>query len=295
MLPRGLRRWIRRQERKALSTLRTVRAKRQQFENREGFLNFNFVLAESRGRDGTSAMLRIKNEETKIDYCLQSIYDVFDEIVLVDNFSQDRTLELVRAFKQENDKEDKIKIYCYPFNVARCGSEHLQTAEDSVRSLVYYYNWALSRCSYRYVCKWDGDMVMRKETRESFKDFLQQIQTEKKLWVLYGQTIYRGLDGSYYRAEVNSEIMIYPYGFNPRFRKLDLYEAIVSEPPLPVGEFSEVSFYELKFTDEDEFSHWGTVDFLTTRKRRERKNFELVKMGDVSERFEKLPASFLEK
>ena len=117
-------------------------------------------------------MLRVKNEASKIYYALKSIYQVFDEIVLVDNGSTDRTLEIAREFKTKEDKSDKIKIYFYPFTLARCGDENYGTPEDSVSSLAYYYNWTLSKCSCRYVCKWDGDMVLRRKRVNPSGNFL---------------------------------------------------------------------------------------------------------------------------
>jgi glycosyltransferase involved in cell wall biosynthesis len=270
---------------------------RPTFRNREHYQDFYFSLYESRERDGTTAMLRAKNEEVKIGYCLQSIYNIFDEIVFVDNGSHDRTVEIVHDFCRKNDPAEHIKIYSYPFPVARCGPEHGSTPEDSVHSLVYFYNWSLSHCTCKYVAKWDADMIARKEVRKSLSQFLDRIQSdERKLWVLPGQTIYRALNGDFYRAidEVNSEIRIFPYGFNPRFHKLDLYEGIRAHPPLSIDHFEDTAFYELKFVAEDEFSHWSTADFATPRKRRERENFQLIKTGRANDSFEKLPRDFLE-
>ncbi len=99
VLPLSARNWIRHQQRRIHSLWNKLIRKRQDFENREGLLNFNFTLFESRLREGVSALLRVKNEEEKIHYCLMSIMDIFDEIVLVDNGSEDKTLDVVRKFK----------------------------------------------------------------------------------------------------------------------------------------------------------------------------------------------------
>jgi len=162
ILPFPARQWLRNTHSKALSLYKRLIRARQDFTNREGFINFNFALSEGRAKHGVTAMLRVKNEEAKIAYSLRSIIDSFNEIILVDNGSLDATVEIVRKLKSEIDREDKIRIYSYPFQIARCGPEHFATPEDSVHSLVYYYNWALSRCSLKYVCKWDADMVLRK-------------------------------------------------------------------------------------------------------------------------------------
>jgi len=272
-------------------------ARKVDFNNVEGLLNFDFSLFSGRERNGTSAMLRVKNEEAKIEYCLRSILTAFDEIVVVDNESKDKTLDIVRKIKEETDREDKIKIFSYPFKIARCGSEHWNTPENSVHSLVYYYNWALSQCSHRYVCKWDGDMVLREEALESFKIFLQRIQSQTtKCWIVPGQTLYRDLAGNYYLAkgEINGEVRVFPYGFNPRYHKAEHWEVLKGERPLDIDRVDAIVFYELKFADEEEFSHWTTTDFPTPRKRREWENFQLIKEGKVTDsRFEELPACLL--
>ena len=74
---------------------------------REGLANFNFRRRANHKRQGVSAMLRVKNEASKIYYALKSIYQVFDEIVLVDNASTDRTLEIAREFKTKEDKSEQ--------------------------------------------------------------------------------------------------------------------------------------------------------------------------------------------
>lgn len=303
VVPYPARLWMRTQQQRLTAKQQELKERfiirNQKFENREGFLNFNFTLSATGKKKGVSALLRVKNEESKIHHCLSSIYDLFDEIVLVDNGSTDGTMEIVRNLKRQEDRKDKIKIYSYPFKLARLGPEHFDTPEDSVHIISYYYNWVLSQCSRKYVCKWDGDMVLRKEIREPFREFLQRIQKgPKRCWILYGQTIYRDLEGNYHLAkgEINGEIEIFPNGFNPRFYKHDLFEFLNSDPPLEVGEFDGVVFYELKFVNTDEFSHWSITDIPTERKQRELDNFQLVKRNNTcGARFEKLPSSFLDE
>lgn len=298
-VPYPARQWVRAQQERFLQTKQDLYERlvlrEQQFTNLEGVLNFDFKLSANGKRRGVSALLRVKNEQDKIYHCLASIYPIFDEIVFVDNGSEDKTLEIVRAF---TDKQAKIRLYSYPFHIARCGPEHFNTPAHSVHSLCYYYNWSLSKCSFNYVCKWDGDMVLRKENRESFRHFLKQIQTNKKMcWIVYGQTVYRDVEGHYYlaRGEVNSEVRIFPGGLNPTFSKVNLYEMLRYDPALDEGTFDEVVFYELKFASTDEFSHWSVRDIPTDRKKRELENFHLIKSGDISTaKFEKLSSNFLD-
>jgi len=276
-----------------------VSSRQFEYQNREGLLNYDFSLSGKEKQPGLSAMLRIKNEEDRIFYCLTSILDVFDEIVLVDNASEDQTVAVVREFKRRFDTENKIKCYFYPFTVSRYGPEHFDTPEDSVHSVVYYYNWTLSLCTRTFVCKWDGDMVLSSAARPWLLKLLREIQANPKAcWVLYGQTVYRDGAGNFYQGkdDIHSEIRVFPNGGNPRFGKQKHYEALKSDPPLEIERPDKrVAFYELKFTDVDEFSHWSVADIPTTRKQREQRYFNLVKSGQVHEgQFQKLPSSFLD-
>lgn len=271
---------------------------REEFSNREGLAPYDFTLYRSRSRQGVSAMVRIRNEEAKISYCLRSILPIFDEIVVVDNGSDDDTASIVKRVRESEDPTGKMKVFSYPHGLSRFGSEHDRTPEDSVHSAVYYTNWAISQCSFRYVCKWDGDMVLSKKARPGFTQFLQHLRTRRtRCWVLAGQTVYRDLGGDFYLAvgEINREIEIFPYGYRSRFVKAAHWERLSRPLFLRKGEFRPVCFYELKFTDEDEFSHWSNRDWPSERKQREWQNYWLVRNGTLDEkRFERLPRTFLD-
>lgn len=270
---------------------RTVR-----FRNREGLLNFEFTLEERYRPAGVSAMMRVRNEERKLAACLRSIYDLFDEIVIVDNASDDRTLQVARTFKAQWDRADKIRLYAYPFRVARLGPEHAATPEDSVRCIAYYYNWCLSRCSRRYVCKWDADMIVPRDAREALVRLFRTVQHRDMCWSLWGQTVYRDRHGRCYRSmdELNEEIMLFPNGLNPRFFKGEAFEDLVVRPPLPIDRLDGVAFYELKCADEDEFSHWSTTEFPTLRKQREWERFQMIRNGALrADTFDRLGEDLL--
>jgi hypothetical protein len=141
-------------------------------------------------------------------------------------------------------------------------------------------------------------MVLRKQARESFRELLLLVQTQRKCWTLPGQTVYRDLKGDYYLSteEVNKEIMLFPYGFACRFYKSQHWESLRSRPALPVEDFRPVTFFELKFVAEDEFAHWSTTDWPSERKKKEWANFHAIRNGDLSRgSFEKMSPCFLEE
>ena len=89
------------------------------------------------------------NEEKNIRRCLESVKWA-DEIIILDSFSTDRTLDICREFSEN--------IFQHDFD------GHVQQK-----------NRALQSCSYNWVICLDADEVISKELRES----IQSIDTEK--------------------------------------------------------------------------------------------------------------------
>lgn len=273
------------------------RPSRMEFRNREGNEEYAFSLPRRNHAPGMSAFVRAKNEESKIEYCLRSILPVFDEIHVIDNGSRDDTAEIVRSVHASAAGGAKIRLHSYPFTLGRFGPEHDRTPEDSLNSLVYFTNWALSRCTRRYACKWDADMVFAREQRGAFADLLAQLgRGWPAAWSLAGQTVYRTAGGSFLapRGEVNREVRIAPCGYSVRFQKRVHWEELIRPRWLRTHHFASVCFYELKFLDEGEFDHWSTTEFPSPRKRREWASFRRLREGREDGAVHGLPATFLD-
>jgi glycosyltransferase involved in cell wall biosynthesis len=256
--------------------------KERRMVNREGLTDYNIFLPRSRYQTGVSALLRVKNEEKRIEACLDSILEIFDEIIVVDNGSEDSTRELLEAFKSRWDRSNKIRVFSYPHRVARCGSEHASTSQHSVHSLAYYYNWCLEKCSLSLVCKWDADMVFSSQAgRKIFSDFLTEL-TGRKVFLLGAfpvQTVYIDKESLVYEAdgEINEEPRIFPNSSVAHFEKKEEWEALCRAVPLPVARLEDVCCYEVRDVSEDEYSHWSTTQFKGAKKIREYRNFQKVK------------------
>jgi hypothetical protein len=269
------------------------------FQNREGNREYDFVLSARRTLPGVSAMLRARNESRKIITCLSSIFRLFDEIVFIDNGSTDDTQDLVRRFKAEHDANDILTIFQYPYHIARCGDQHWSTPSSSLHSLVYYYNWCLSKCHCQYVFKWDADMAVAANGSCMLRDLFGKLPQEvPTLWSFRVQTIYRDNSGSWYaaRGEINTEPRLAPNCAAVRYHKARYFEELRSEIYIRRQQFHPVCIYELKDVSEDEFSHWNTTDFPTERKRREWRHFQQVKQGLLQDpTFERLTGEFIEQ
>jgi len=269
------------------------------FVNREGKADYNFILPNRRDNNGVAAIIRARDEDDKIAFALGSIYDVFDQIVIVDNGSSDRTVEMVKEFKRRFDEANKIDIQNYPFKLARCGPEHRNTPEDSVHSIVYFTNYAMSFCKVRAVFRYDADMLLRREERDRFAAFIKRAGVKLYWrWLVPGQTLYRTLEGtlitSSNSAEIAGESRLFPFSYHNRFFKKPAFEALYS--PLPKRVYPRVAFFYLKFASADEFSHWSTDRMPTARANVIWNNFnKLIEGKPLGEGYQILPPTFLDE
>ena len=99
-----------------------------------------------------SVYLIVKNEESVIERCLNSIISVADEIIITDTGSSDRTKEIIKNFQS-----GKIKLYdfewCDDFSKAR--------------------NFSLEKTACDYVLTTDADEVFEKELQEEIIRYKQ--------------------------------------------------------------------------------------------------------------------------
>lgn len=261
------------------------------FRNIEGNSEYDFELDRVSRKPGVSAMIRAKNEESKIGLCLESIYPIFDEIIIVNNNSDDGTDKIIQQYIEKRDSFQKIKYFNYPFNIARVGPDNVATNPDSLQSLVYYYNWCLSKCTLGHVFKWDADMVVPKQSASALRKQLSGLTPYWPAMLLVPlQTVYIAGEKLVYFSvgEVNQENMVFPNRSDVRFVKNDYFELLKTFCGVKYGSVNNVLIYEVKDTREDEFSHWSTLDFPTARKKREWENFNKVKSGKVDGAFRKM-------
>lgn len=89
---------------------------------------------------GLSAIVRVKDEEEWLAVSIRSIQDVADEILVGDNGSTDRTLDILRQLQRE--MPDRLRLFSEP---------HLD-----IRDLT---NFLIDRTRWRWVIRWDADFV----------------------------------------------------------------------------------------------------------------------------------------
>jgi len=90
--------------------------------------------------EGISIMVRVKDEADWIRPSIDSIKGIADEIIVVDNGSSDRTYEILEEMASE--EKGLIKLWRKP-DLSHCDLS----------------NFALEQTAFRWVFRWDGDMV----------------------------------------------------------------------------------------------------------------------------------------
>lgn len=245
--------------------------------NREGRTDFSVRWAWDDGPlpTGFTAVVRVKNEARPLPFVLPPLLRALRHVVLVDNGSTDGTPDLAAEIARREGRADRLRVVSYPFDVSRCGPEHLATPGDSVRSLTYFYNWSFSQVRTSYALKWDGDMVLTETGVKALQDLDWQLEATQRIVTMPRYPLYIADDSTAFIdvGLANNESWGWPN--RPGYAHV---KAIEWELPLwPDGarqiSLPDWSCVELKWLDADEFAHWSTTDFTasgrTRRKERE--------------------------
>jgi glycosyltransferase involved in cell wall biosynthesis len=168
-------------------------------------INLNYL------EKGISLIIRAKNEELNIKNCIESVVDLVDEIIFVDNNSTDNTYLLVKEYSK---KYKNIKLYKYNINVSKVGVEHKKALnENNKNTLGTFYNWCLSKATKYNVVKWDADFIC---IRNNFKQLvdLYNLRTRDDMFALWftGKTLFEDNNNYYINYEsFYNEYRIFSY------------------------------------------------------------------------------------
>jgi hypothetical protein len=227
--------------------------------NREGRADYDIRWPWTAPQEpGITAVLRARDEARNLPWVLPPLLDAVPSAVVIDNRSADHTLDVARRVVTAHGAADRVTLTTYPFDVSRCGPEHLATPADSVHSLAYFYNWSFAQARTRYSLKWDGDMVLTAAGVSALRDLGWQLEAQDAFVVFQHFPLYVESERVAYFDHVrNTEGWIYPQsedytfvkGFDWEIRKVP---AATLRLVQPAG-----LCFELKWLDSDEFAHWS--------------------------------------
>lgn len=245
--------------------------------NVEGLADYDVRFAWETGslEPGLTAVLRVKNEARNLPWVLPPMFEAVERVVVVDNASDDGTPAVALETARRVGAADRLVLASYPFDVSRCGPEHLGTPGDSVHSLTHFYNWSFAHVRTALSMKWDGDMVLTREGVAALQDMAWQLEDARAIVLIPRHPLTIESDRVAYidLGMKFREPWIYPMG--PDYVFLKAFEWELRDFPedhqrlhLPEG-----LCLELKWLDQDEFAHWTDVSAFagarTPRKQRE--------------------------
>jgi glycosyltransferase involved in cell wall biosynthesis len=239
---------------------------------------------------GLTAVLRVKNEARSLPWVLPPLFRAVQQVVVVDNQSDDGTPEVARAVAQTAGASDRLTVTTYPFSVSRCGDEHLATPEDSVHNLAYFYNWSFAHVQTAYSMKWDGDMVLTAEGVDIFAELSWQLENVEAVIAMPRHPLFVESDRVAWLDVymINIEDYVFPMGDDYRHVKAYEWELRMVPEGVRRVRLPQGLCLELKYLDSDEFDHWGGIDAFgaterTMRKLREWQVFNALRDGRYDE------------
>jgi len=126
-------------------------------------------------KEGITAVVSARNEEYILPFCLKSLVGVVDQIVLIDNGSDDSTLQIMKRFKQEHQGKVDVDVLEMPGALlGDCRNAGLQHTR---------HKWHL---------RWDADMVARTSGAKSMVLIRELIKNDRPRTIQLPRTNLRG-------------------------------------------------------------------------------------------------------
>jgi glycosyltransferase involved in cell wall biosynthesis len=210
---------------------------------------------------GVSLIIRAKNEEENIKDCIESVIDLVDEIIFVDNNSTDNTFKIVEEYQKIHKH---LKIYKYNLSFEKVGDKHKQALKENNKNTVTtYYNWCLSKATKYTVIKWDADFIC---IRNNFKEMVNiyNLRTREDKFALWftGKTLFE-YENNYYlnHSSFYNEFRVFSYKNGFKWHDAEICEYVDPYVDTCQNKYKYIYpvFYELKRKSIDEFSERSSL------------------------------------
>jgi len=170
---------------------------------------------------GLSVALISKNEERNISRTLESIFDVADEIVLIDSFSSDNTIKIAEQF-------------------------HCKIFQEEWKGFAGQKNSALEKCSMDWILFLDCDEVVTTKLKESIKHILNNPLSQIAGYYINRRSVYLGKIMKH-SWQPDWKLRLVKKSANPKWIGEDVHEelSIQGETKKIKGELLHYSFPDL--------------------------------------------------
>jgi hypothetical protein len=203
-------------------------------------------------KDDISLIMRIKNGEDFLEKVIQNVINDVNEIICVFNDCTDSTEKIL--VKMESAFPQKIKVYHYIPKVYPPSSDYYNKnlKSNDIHSLSHYYNFALSKTNYKYICKHDDDnLYFANIIKENLK-ILKSLDDNKYMIGIRGINLFDYNKNLYINESCpftgGGDTVIFKYNKECYFYQTEKYEKFHTN--LKIKKII-LSFYHLKFCKKD--------------------------------------------
>lgn len=147
---------------------------------------------------GISGCIRVRNEAQFMTPSILSHLPYLDECVIVTQPSDDDTVQIANDLSA---RFKKVKVHHYPFVVDWIDTPGFYEKDPNQPGhLVHMSNWALSKCSYSWISKTEGDVICL----SSFQKIADAIRANPQKAFYYGRLILNIAGGKCDQVSVNN-------------------------------------------------------------------------------------------
>jgi len=141
-------------------------------------------------RLSVSLTMIVRNEEANLSACLESVRDLFDEIIVVDTGSTDKTIEIARSFGAKVVSFDWVDDFAAARNVT------------------------IEHASGDYLFWLDADETLDKENRDRLRTLLAGLRRKEAIYIMRQSSDLGGPSGS---ALLVEQVRLFPSGPKARW------------------------------------------------------------------------------
>jgi glycosyltransferase involved in cell wall biosynthesis len=139
-------------------------------------LNSNYLVSLKKAKSSLpslTAVYRVKNGQEYLEASILSIAPIATEIVVVDNNSSDKTVEIVKRLKAELAHCCQINLYDYCEKLELAGEGYgARVKQNPQGSLANYYKFAFSNATSDYLLKMDAHYIFLPRSLKLIQDHL---------------------------------------------------------------------------------------------------------------------------
>jgi len=182
---------------------------------------------------GISVMIRLFNEEYTIAESLLSLNDFADEVVIINNGCTDKSIEKIEEIRTQLKYE--LKIF-----------------ENVSKNHVEISNYALSKTSFQWIVRWDGDFIAHtsgKQNISRLRSFLLSLP-KQRYYLIYPTTVTFAGDAFHVEKGKEYHSEHYIHSFHPHSKYVRKGKFEVLQAPF---------FYKIIRLKKIFFVHLGTV------------------------------------